>query len=96
MEEKFEGLLARHWPTLREAGLVTGKRSTMFRGKEDGGGTFYVEVLEWKDAKAPNEAHHLPAVMKVWEPMGMCVEERGGRPGMEFPHVERLRLAVQA
>jgi hypothetical protein len=91
-EKQFEGLLARHRPTLRAAGLVTAKRPTTFRGTEDGGGTFYVEILEWKDAEAPNEAHELPTVMAVWEPMGMCVEDRDGRPGMEFPHVERLRL----
>ncbi len=91
-EAEFERHLARHWPTLDAAGLVTSRRSETFKGSEDGGGAFYVEILEWKDAAAPNEAHHLPAVMAVWEPMGMCVEDRGGRPGMEFPHVERLRL----
>jgi hypothetical protein len=92
MEEAFEGHLKRHWPTLDKAGLVTKKRSEVFRGREDAGGVFYVELLEWKDAKAPDEAHHLPDVMAVWEPMGMCVEDRDGRPGMEFPHVERLDL----
>jgi hypothetical protein len=78
-EKTFEGLLAKHWPTLREQGLVTAKRLDAFKGKDEGGGVFYVELLEWKDADAANE-------------MGMCVEDRGGRPGMEFPHVERLRL----
>jgi hypothetical protein len=91
MEAAFEGHLKRHWPTLDQAGLVTKTRSEIFKGEEEGGGSFYVEILEWKDAQAPNEAHHLPAVMGVWEPMGMCVEDRDGRPGMEFPHVERLK-----
>jgi hypothetical protein len=93
MEAAFEGHLKRHWPTLAKAGLVTKTRSIAYKGEEEGGGSFYVELLEWKDAEAPNEAHHLPEVMAVWEPMGMCVEDRGGRPGMEFPHVTRLDLA---
>jgi hypothetical protein len=96
MEKTFEGHLRRHWPTLREQGLVTAKRLDAFKGVEEGGSAFYVELLEWKDADAPNEAHELPAVMAVWEKMGMCVEDRGGRPGMEFPHVERLRLTAAA
>ena len=34
----------------------------------------------------PNRAHELPAVMAIWEPMGMCCES------MEFPYVEELAV----
>ena len=90
-ETKFEGHLKKHWPTLHKMGLVTSKPSQVFRGK-DKSGVFYTEILEWKDKTAPNEAHHLPEVMSVWEPMGMCVEDLDCKPGMEFPEVERLDL----
>lgn len=90
-EAKFEDLLRQHWPTLHRLGLVTSAGSIIYRG-HDGEGPVYLEIIEWVDAKAPEEAHHTPEVMKVWEPMGQLVEPRGGRPPMEFPHFERLRL----
>jgi len=37
-------------------------------------------------------AHQSPEVMAVWEAMGKQTEERLGRPAMEFPHVEPVRL----
>lgn len=90
-EQKFEDILKLHWPTLRKLGLVTEDRSQVYRGKE-AGRAFYVEILDWVDAEAPNEAEKSPEVIKVWEQMGALVEAHGGRPAMEFPHVERLDL----
>ncbi len=37
-------------------------------------------------------AHQSPEVMAVWEAMGKHMEERLGRPAMEFPHVEPVHL----
>jgi len=90
-ENGFENLLKQHWPTLRNFGLATEEAPMLFRGK-DNYGPFYVEIFSWVDANASNEAHNTPEVMKVWEQMGGLVEDRGGRPKMEFPHVERLSL----
>src|SRR2546423_13769606 len=89
-EDEFLGLLRRHWPTLRELGLAADTPSLLFRGTDDSGGTFFTEILTWKDSEMPNRAHELPAVMAIWEPMGMCCESRSGRPAMEFPLVEAL------
>ena len=91
-ENDFIALLRKHWPTLHEQGLVADNPSQIFQGKDDSGGTFFVEVLTWKDDESPRLAHELPAVMSVWEPMGMCCEERMGRPAMEFPEVKPLAL----
>jgi hypothetical protein len=85
-EDEFLGLLRRHWPTLREVGLAEDTPSTVYKGTGDWGGTFFVEILTWKDSEMPNRAHELPAVMAIWEPMGMCCES------MEFPYVEELPL----
>lgn len=62
-----------------------------FRGEEKGG-AFYVDIFSWRDSSAPDEAHHTPEVMKIWERMGALVEDREGRPKMEFPHVEPVNL----
>ena len=37
-------------------------------------------------------AHESPEVMAIWEPMGALCEERDGRPSMEVPHVERMKI----
>ena len=91
-EERFLELLQRHWPTLHQQGLTTDEAAQAFRGKDESGKTYFVEVFHWIDEKAPDLAHHNPSVMAIWEPMGMLVEARLGRPPMEFPHVERLHL----
>jgi hypothetical protein len=81
-------LIGRHWPTLRRMKLATPERPVVFQGEDDSGKTFFVEVFSWVDSEAAGRAHHMPAVMAVWGPMGDLVEERLGRPGMEFPHVK--------
>jgi hypothetical protein len=86
-EQKFETLLAKHWPTLRDLGLVTAERSRCFRGTEqDNGEPIYFEIFDWLDG-AVERAHEHPEVMAIWEPMDQLCERRGSKPNMEFPHV---------
>lgn len=92
-ERAFLGLLKRHWPTLRKLGLVTPTPSLIYRGKDESKKTFFVEIFTWKSAKAVSTAHEHPQVMAIWEPMGALLEERLGRPSMEFPHVEQVQFA---
>ncbi len=89
-EPEFEALRARHWPTLRKLDLVTAEPAVLYRGADDQGRVFYVEIFTWKDARAVERAHQHPDVLAIWEPLeGLC-EARDGRPSMEFPHVERV------
>lgn len=81
-------LIGRHWPTLRQARLATPERPVVFEGRDESGKTFLVEVFSWVDGEASGRAHQMPEVMAVWGPMGDLVEERSGRPGMEFAHVK--------
>jgi len=89
-ESKFEALLKSHWPALRRLNLVTESPSQMFKGSDAGDATYYVEILDWRDADAPNQADTFPEIMKIWEPMGALVESRDKRPAMEFPLVSRI------
>jgi hypothetical protein len=91
-EKAFLRLLAKHWPTLRRAGLGADVPSTIYQGSEGDNAPIFVELLSWKDAEGPGRAHELPAVMAVWEPMGKLCEARSGRPAMEFPVVERIEV----
>lgn len=92
-EDAFLELLEAHWPALRSVGLATEEPSQVFRGRDETGRTQFVEIFTWADPAGPGRAHELPEVMAVWEPMGKLVEERGGRPKMEFPHFERLPMS---
>jgi hypothetical protein len=86
-EAAFLKQLARHWPTLKRQGLVTGKPSLIYRGVDEARKTFFVEIFTWKVGGAVG-AHEDPAVMQIWEGMGVHMEKRLGRPEMEFPHVQ--------
>jgi hypothetical protein len=92
-EAEFEALLARHWPTLHENGLVTDRSAVVYKGQPSGkpgerhgAENVYVEIFEWKDEQAPRHAHESPKIMAVWEPMGGCCSD------MDFPHFEPLQL----
>ena len=89
-EKEFLELLGRHHPALLELGLVTPDPPVVYRAEEEDGAPTYFEIFTWASGDAPNIAHETPEVMAIWEPMGALVEERGGRPSLEFPHVERV------
>ena len=91
--EKFIGLLRGHAPTLRRLGLVTQEPSLLFRGRDESGKSFFVELLHWKSKDDPAVAEQAPEVLAIWERMGQCVEDRLGHPSIEFPHVEPLDSA---
>jgi hypothetical protein len=94
-EDAFRKLLSKHWPTLRRLGLATDVAPTTYEGMEKAGAPFFVELLTWKDAEAPNMAHQLPEVMAIWEPMGKLCEARDGKPPMEFPHVKSIQIPYE-
>ena len=76
--------------TLREVGLATEEPSLLFRGNDESGKSFFVEVLHWKSTEGPKLAEQMPEVLAIWERMGQLVEARMGRPPMEFPFVEPI------
>ncbi len=82
-EREFQSLLEKHWPTLRDVGLVSEKPARWFRGSAGDGKRRFVELFEWKDSEASGVAHQSPQVMSIWEPMGALAE------GMEFIELER-------
>jgi hypothetical protein len=93
--DEFLRLLEKHHPTLVRLGLATKEPPTVYRGAERDKKPIVFEIFTWVDGQAPETAHHSPEVMKIWEAMGAMVEERGGIPKFEFPHVERVQLARQ-
>ena len=90
-EERFLGLLGRHWRTLHELGFVTDEKPLAFRGTEDG--LTYVEIFTWVEGGF-GQAHEHPDVLAIWEPMEPLLEDRDGRPRWEFPHFEPVSLSA--
>lgn len=85
-EEEMLALLAKHYPALKKAGLVTDDEPVIYRGlpsgkpnDEHGAERTFVEIFSWNSDKAPQLAHESPDVMAVWEPMGAICES------MDFP-----------
>jgi hypothetical protein len=92
-------LLARHWPTLHRAGLVTDEPSRVFRSvaaapeksaEHGGAGGVLVEIFTWKSGASAARAHERPEVMAIWEPMGALCQ------AMEFPHFEPVAIDFRA
>jgi quinol monooxygenase YgiN len=89
-DQEFLRLLSNHYPTLRRLGLVTDEPSLLFRGTDESGKSFFVEILHWKSRDGHKVAEQMPEVLAIWEKMGQLVEGRMGRPAMEFPFVEPI------
>ena len=83
-------LLTQHWPTLRDLGLATDDPATIYRGRDDQGRPFVIEIFDWTSPEATARAHEHPQVGPIWEKLDTLCEARDGRPNMEFPHVARV------
>lgn len=99
--DKFVEVLRRHWPTLRKLGLATETPAEHFEFSWDPNdkdprhsesGTTFVEIFAWANPESADIAHRSPDVIAVWEAMGALVEDRDGRPGVEFPKYNPLKL----
>jgi hypothetical protein len=91
-ERAFVGLLKKQRKVMRKLDLATAEPAKTYRGRDDTGRPFFVEIFSWKNEAAVGAAHRHPEVMAVWGPMGRMVEARKGRPAMEFPHVEPVKV----
>jgi hypothetical protein len=85
-EERFRGLLDRHWTVLHDLGFVTDEQSVILRSTDE---PTYVEIFTWVEGGFAM-AHEHADVLSLWEQMDPYLEERDGRPKWEFPHYLRL------
>jgi len=96
--DEFIELLRKHWPTLHRSGLASDTPAVVFEAEVDEENrhnetaTTFVEIFCWSGVDSASIAHQTPEVMAIWEPMGGLVEDRDGRPGMEFPSFRPITL----
>jgi len=68
-------LVKKHWPVLKELGLVTNDPAKVYRATDKRSGqVYFIEIFSWRDQRAPETAHQTPEVMAVWETMGPVLE----------------------
>ena len=82
--DEFRALLEKHWTTLASVGLVSEEPARWYVAESKQQKKCFIEMFQWKDAKASDTAHELPEVMAIWEPMGTLTDD------MEFFDIERL------
>ena len=88
-ERSLLDLVRRHWPALDALGLVTGPPARVWRARDKRTGrVHFVEMFEWRDASASDEAHRRPEVMAIWGPMELVLED------MRLSTVEPVELAA--
>jgi len=90
-EELFE-LVVKHWPVLKEAGLVTKDPAVVYRATDKvTGAVYFVEIFSWKDARASDIAHRTPEVLAIWEPMEEILE---GGPSPQLAVIEPILVGA--
>ena len=81
-EQPLADVIARHWTVARQLDLVLDAPHVTLRGTDAGGNTFFVEVLTWRSAAAPDSAPK--QILDIWDEMNALVESRDGRPGLDL------------
>ena len=89
-EDALEKIIQKHWETLRRLKLVTADVHVLYRGEDERGKSFFVNIFTWKNHDAPDNAP--PEVEAIWAQMEPLVEPRDGHPGIEHPEVKAVPL----
>ncbi len=91
MEGRLSQLLDRHFATIQRLGFGTGPKPVRVL-REDPAGPVLYEIFDWNDGAIPKAAENIE-VKALWGEIDACCEARGGKPGLDFPHVKRLTPA---
>jgi hypothetical protein len=84
-EKELEQVIERHWNTARRLNLIAPEPHLTVRGTEDGSRTYFVHIFTWRDPSIPDAAP--PEIQAIWADMNRLVENRGGKPGLNFEEV---------
>ena len=75
-EKKLLALIKKQWPVLHRAGLVSKMKPQIWRAADKRTNRlFFVEMFQWKDARASDIAHRTPEVMALWGPMETVLDD---------------------
>ena len=88
MVDRLSLLLDKHFAAITRLGLGSGPKPVRVVHEQPTGPVLY-EIFDWNDGAIPKAGESLE-VKALWGEIDACCESRGGRPGLDFPHVKRL------
>jgi hypothetical protein len=88
MVDRLSLLLDKHFATISRLGLGGGPKPVRFLLEQPTGPILY-DIFDW-NVGALSTAQDNLEVQALWGEIGACCESRGGKPGLDFPHVKRL------
>jgi hypothetical protein len=76
------------WQDMVRLHLTANEDRSFYRGADDDGHPFFIEIFSWKDHETP---HHAPPEIEAhWKKLSDLVEARGARPGLQFSEVHAV------
>jgi hypothetical protein len=88
MIDRLSLLLDKHFATITRLGLGGGPKPVRVVLDQPGGPVLY-DIFDWNTG-AIEKAQETLEVKALWAEIDACCEARGGKPGLDFPHVRRL------
>ena len=84
-EETLKLVLAKHWQTAQQLGLVHTTPHLVIQGGEPDK-SYIVEIFTWRDSSVPDNAPK--EITDLWRLMRELTESRDGKPALDFTAVE--------
>jgi hypothetical protein len=76
------------WQDMVRLHLTANNDRAFYRGADDDGHPFFLEIFTWKDHDTPD---HAPAEIEAhWKKLSDLVEARGARPGLQFEEIHAV------
>ena len=76
------------WQTILDLKLAASPDHTFYKGTDESGKPFFIEIFSWRDHDAPD--HAPPALTAHWKVLNDLVEARGERGAIEFFEIHRV------
>jgi hypothetical protein len=88
MVDRLSLLLDKHFATITRLGFGGGPKPVRLVQDHLTGPILY-DIFDWNPGAIGQASENLE-VQALWREIDACCESRGGKPGLDFPHVKRL------
>jgi hypothetical protein len=76
------------WQEMVHLKLTATDDRVFYRGDDDDGHPFFLEIFTWKDHDTPD--HAPKEIEEHWKKLSDLVEARGARPGLQFSELHAV------
>jgi len=93
VEQALAKVIARHYDTARRLEMLRDDAPHVtLQGADENARPFFVEILTWRDAAAPDQAPR--EILAIWKELNELVDARGGRPGLDIVAMRPVAAAA--